>query len=199
MLYHLAHAVALLALALHGTTNRGAFYLLLAGVVDFQRQSLPARDHECSLARRDHANRRTLFPGRLGLADHLAAALTSSPHRRQIVWRGRACPFPRARCYSSSAPMFQVFLETQRPAATVIAFLATYFLTLAVGRILKRRAGVQLRHPLPVLLSRARFLCRHHGLWAAGALAGSCRRSPRPAEHWGRGGLGQPLSLGLLL
>ena len=35
VLYHLAHGVALLALALHGATNRGAFYLLLAGVMIF--------------------------------------------------------------------------------------------------------------------------------------------------------------------
>lgn len=35
VLYHLAHAVALLALALHGTANRGAFHLLVAGVAIF--------------------------------------------------------------------------------------------------------------------------------------------------------------------
>lgn len=35
VLYHLAHAVALLTLALHGAANRGAFYLLLAGIVIF--------------------------------------------------------------------------------------------------------------------------------------------------------------------
>jgi uncharacterized membrane protein YgdD (TMEM256/DUF423 family) len=35
VLYHLAHAVAVLALALHGTQNRGAVYLLLAGVTIF--------------------------------------------------------------------------------------------------------------------------------------------------------------------
>lgn len=35
VLYHLAHAIALLALALHGTTPRGASYLLLAGIVIF--------------------------------------------------------------------------------------------------------------------------------------------------------------------
>ena len=35
VVYHLAHAVALVALALHGATNRGAFYLLLAGVIIF--------------------------------------------------------------------------------------------------------------------------------------------------------------------
>ncbi len=35
VLYHLAHAVALVALALHGAANRGALYLLLAGVLIF--------------------------------------------------------------------------------------------------------------------------------------------------------------------
>lgn len=35
VLYHLAHAIALLTLALHGVQNRGAYYLLVAGVVIF--------------------------------------------------------------------------------------------------------------------------------------------------------------------
>jgi uncharacterized membrane protein YgdD (TMEM256/DUF423 family) len=35
VLYHLAHAIALVALALSGTMNRGACYLLLAGVLIF--------------------------------------------------------------------------------------------------------------------------------------------------------------------
>jgi uncharacterized membrane protein YgdD (TMEM256/DUF423 family) len=35
VLYHLAHAIALLALALHGGTNRSAFYLLVAGIAVF--------------------------------------------------------------------------------------------------------------------------------------------------------------------
>ncbi len=35
VLYHLAHAVALVALALHGVGIRGAFYLLVAGIVIF--------------------------------------------------------------------------------------------------------------------------------------------------------------------
>ncbi len=35
VLYHLAHAVALVALALQTTTNRGAFYLLVAGIAIF--------------------------------------------------------------------------------------------------------------------------------------------------------------------
>lgn len=35
VLYHLAHGIALVALALHGSANRGALYLLIAGVVLF--------------------------------------------------------------------------------------------------------------------------------------------------------------------
>ena len=35
VLYHLAHAIALVGLALSGTTNRSACYLLLAGVLIF--------------------------------------------------------------------------------------------------------------------------------------------------------------------
>jgi uncharacterized membrane protein YgdD (TMEM256/DUF423 family) len=35
VLYHLAHAVALVALALHATATRGALYLLMAGVLIF--------------------------------------------------------------------------------------------------------------------------------------------------------------------
>jgi len=35
VLYHLAHAVALLALSMQATASRGALYFLLAGVVIF--------------------------------------------------------------------------------------------------------------------------------------------------------------------
>jgi uncharacterized membrane protein YgdD (TMEM256/DUF423 family) len=35
VLYHFVHAIALFALALHGTANRGAWWLLLAGVIIF--------------------------------------------------------------------------------------------------------------------------------------------------------------------
>jgi uncharacterized membrane protein YgdD (TMEM256/DUF423 family) len=35
VLYHLAHAVALVALALHAAANRGACYLLIGGIVIF--------------------------------------------------------------------------------------------------------------------------------------------------------------------
>lgn len=39
--------------------------------------------------------------------------------------------------------MFNSLLETQRPAIAVAVFLATYFVTLTIGRLLKRRTGVR--------------------------------------------------------
>jgi len=35
VLYHFVHAIALFGLALHGTTNRGAWWLLFAGIIIF--------------------------------------------------------------------------------------------------------------------------------------------------------------------
>src|SRR6266849_9211586 len=40
--------------------------------------------------------------------------------------------------------MFTTLLETQKAALTVVAFIATFFVSLAIGRFLKRRAGVRL-------------------------------------------------------
>src|SRR5205823_12853875 len=40
--------------------------------------------------------------------------------------------------------MIHGFIETQRAAATALAFFATYFIALTIGRFLKRRAGVPL-------------------------------------------------------
>lgn len=40
--------------------------------------------------------------------------------------------------------MINAFMETQKPAATVLAFVATYLVMLTMGRLLKRRAGVKL-------------------------------------------------------
>ncbi len=50
VLYHFIHAIALFVLALYGTANRGAWWLLFAGIF-----------------------RRPLFPGRLGVATYRAA------------------------------------------------------------------------------------------------------------------------------
>src|ERR1700740_16668 len=40
--------------------------------------------------------------------------------------------------------MFSSLFETQKAAITVAVFLATFFVALLLGRLLKRRAGVQL-------------------------------------------------------
>src|SRR5207237_9639155 len=40
--------------------------------------------------------------------------------------------------------MIQTFISSQRPIATVIAFILTYFLALTLGRFFKRRAHVPL-------------------------------------------------------
>ncbi len=40
--------------------------------------------------------------------------------------------------------MFRSLMETERAAATAVLFLAVFFGTLAIGRVLKRRAGVRL-------------------------------------------------------
>src|SRR6266480_42062 len=41
-------------------------------------------------------------------------------------------------------PMIQAFISSQRAAATVIAFILTYFVALTLGRFFKRRAQVPL-------------------------------------------------------
>ena len=53
----------------------GRVLLARVGRGSFQRESLPARADEYSLAGRDHAARRALFSGGLGVADLRAAAL----------------------------------------------------------------------------------------------------------------------------
>jgi hypothetical protein len=40
--------------------------------------------------------------------------------------------------------IFTTLLETQRAATTIVVFIATFFLALAIGRFLKHRAGVRL-------------------------------------------------------
>src|SRR6266705_5506100 len=40
--------------------------------------------------------------------------------------------------------MFTTLLETQKAALTMVVFIATFFVSLAIGRFLKRRAGVRL-------------------------------------------------------
>ena len=40
--------------------------------------------------------------------------------------------------------MFTELIHTQKPALTVVVFIATFFVTLTIGRLFKRRAGVRL-------------------------------------------------------
>ena len=39
--------------------------------------------------------------------------------------------------------MFAILFDTQRAALTIIAFVGTFVVALSIGRVLKRRAGVQ--------------------------------------------------------
>src|SRR5205823_10908445 len=43
--------------------------------------------------------------------------------------------------FQSVTPMFTT--ETQRAAITIVVFIATFFVALTIGRLLKRRAGVR--------------------------------------------------------
>ena len=75
VLYHFIHAIALFALALFGTANRGAWWLLFAGIFLFSGSLYVMAAHQSSLAWRDHTARRPLFPSRLAVADHCADAI----------------------------------------------------------------------------------------------------------------------------
>jgi small-conductance mechanosensitive channel/CRP-like cAMP-binding protein len=46
--------------------------------------------------------------------------------------------------FGASQPMFTTLLETQKAAVTIVVFIGTFFVTLSIGRFLKRRAGVRL-------------------------------------------------------
>ena len=78
VLYHFLHAVALFVLALHGAANRGAWWLLFAGIFLFSGSlyMMALIPQAAGLARRDHAARRFVFPRRLGVADCFAIAVT---------------------------------------------------------------------------------------------------------------------------
>ncbi len=67
VLYHFVHAIALLVLALYGTVNRGAWWLLLAGILAMAWSNYPLGW--------------SLFPGRLGMANHHAAEVERLLHR----------------------------------------------------------------------------------------------------------------------
>jgi small-conductance mechanosensitive channel len=61
--------------------------------------------------------------------------------------------------------MFTSLLETQKVAVTIVVFLATFFVALALGRVLKRKAGV----PLGILYQ---LFCLALALYAALAIYG---------------------------
>src|ERR1700752_2972181 len=50
------------------------------------------------------------------------------------------CPHPDI----LSARMFTNFLQEHKPTVTVVIFVGTFLVTLAIGRLLKQRAGVRL-------------------------------------------------------
>src|SRR5881398_950959 len=73
VLYHFIHAIALLVLALFGTINRGAWWLLFAGIFLFSGSLyVMALMAAAGLARSSHSRGRPMFPCRLGVADHRA-------------------------------------------------------------------------------------------------------------------------------
>jgi len=69
VLYHFIHAIALFVLALYGTANRGAWWLLFAGIFLFSGSLyLMALTNLHWLGA--VTARRSLFPGRLGVAGY---------------------------------------------------------------------------------------------------------------------------------
>ena len=72
VLYHFVHAIALFALAFFGTVNRGAWILLFAGIMLFSGSLYTMALTNVRWLGAITATGRPLFPGRLGLARHLA-------------------------------------------------------------------------------------------------------------------------------
>ena len=61
--------------------------------------------------------------------------------------------------------MFTTLLETQRAAVTILIFFVTFFFTLSIGRLLKRRAGVRLGVLFQLFCITAAF---YAAIWAYG-------------------------------
>jgi small-conductance mechanosensitive channel/CRP-like cAMP-binding protein len=61
--------------------------------------------------------------------------------------------------------MFTTLLQTQRAVVTILIFLVTFFLTLSIGRLLKRRAGVRLGVLFQLFCITAAF---YAAIWAYG-------------------------------
>jgi small-conductance mechanosensitive channel/CRP-like cAMP-binding protein len=61
--------------------------------------------------------------------------------------------------------MFTTLTETQRAALTILVFFVTFFFTLSIGRLLKRRAGVRLGMLFQLFCVTAAF---YAGVWTYG-------------------------------
>jgi len=83
VLYHFIHAIALFVLALFGTTNRGAWWLLFAGIFLFSGSLY--------LAWPDHTARRPLFSCGLGVAYHRAVEMKAMRWRRSPAANISSC------------------------------------------------------------------------------------------------------------
>ena len=94
--------------------------------------------------------------------------------------------------------MFTTLTETQRAALTILVFFVTFFFTLSIGRLLKRRAGVRLGVFSSCFVSLRPFT-PECGLWATDAIAASRHRVAHSDEHRRRGRPHQSLPVGLLL
>jgi small-conductance mechanosensitive channel/CRP-like cAMP-binding protein len=71
--------------------------------------------------------------------------------------------------------MFTTLLETQRAGVTILVFFVTFFLTLSLGRVLKRRAGVRLGVLFQLFCITAAF---YAAMWSYGM-------SPKWRQHVG--------------
>ena len=74
------------------------------------------------------------------------------------------------------APMFTTLSETQRAAVTILVFFVTFFFTLSIGRLLKRRAGVRLGMLFQLFCVTAAF---YAAVWAYGFRCNCGITSPR--------------------
>ncbi len=96
--------------------------------------------------------------------------------------------------------MFGALLETRNAAwVPVVVFIGTFLIALAIGRLLKRRAGVRLGLLFRLFCLTLAF---YTAMWVYGVARSSwriaCRRRRRAVEHGLRRRVGQSLRLGFL-
>ena len=65
-------------------------------------------------------------------------------------------------------PMFDFLPETQKAALTIAVFIATFFVVLTAGRLLKRRAGIRLGVPFQLFSLAMAF---YAAIWIYGLRA----------------------------